>query len=40
MQKRAYMAVKYLLAVLYNAPVTISNYYQTLVSHDMAHGLV
>lgn len=31
---------QYLLAVLYNAPVTISNYYQTLVSHDMAQGLV
>ena len=31
---------QYLLAVLYNAPVTISHYYQTLVSHDMAQGLV
>ena len=31
---------QYLLAVLYNAPVTISSYYQTLVSHDMAQGLV
>lgn len=28
---------QYLLAVLYNAPVTISNYYSTLVNHDM-HG--
>jgi len=26
---------KYLLATLYNAPVTISNYYSSLVQHDM-----
>ena len=26
---------KYLLAALYNAPVTISNYYSSLVQHDM-----
>ena len=26
---------QYLLAVLYNAPVTISNYYRALVSHDL-----
>ena len=28
----------YLLATLYNAPLTISNYYQSLVNHDMAEG--
>ena len=28
----------YTLAALYNAPVTISQYYASLVSHDMAHG--
>ena len=28
---------KYLLAALYNAPVTIDSYYTSLVSHDMAH---
>lgn len=26
---------QYLLAVLYNAPLTINNYYQQLVNHDM-----
>lgn len=31
---------KYLLAALYNAPLTISNYYQSLVSHDMAAGII
>lgn len=31
---------QYLLASLYNAPMTISNYYTALVSHDMAEGLV
>ena len=30
----------YTLAALYNAPVTISQYYTSLVSHDMAHGLL
>lgn len=29
---------QYLLAALYNAPMTISNYYQALVNHDMAGG--
>ncbi len=29
---------QYLLAVLYNAPVTISNYYRSLVNHDMYGG--
>lgn len=29
---------KYLLAVLFNAPSTIDNYYSALVSHDMASG--
>ena len=29
---------QYLLAALYNAPLTISNYYQALVNHDMAEG--
>ena len=30
----------YLLASLYNAPTTISNYYLALVNHDMHNGLV
>lgn len=30
----------YTLAALYNAPVTIGQYYTSLVSHDMAHGLL
>lgn len=30
----------YLLATLYNAPLTISNYYQALVNSDMAEGLI
>lgn len=29
---------QYLLAALYNAPVTIDHYYQTLVHHDMVYG--
>ena len=29
---------KYLLAVLFNAPSTIDNYYTALVAHDMAEG--
>lgn len=28
----------YTLSALFNAPVTISQYYSSLVSHDMAHG--
>lgn len=31
---------QYILAALYNAPLTISNYYQSLVNHDMAQGLI
>ncbi len=31
---------QYLLAVLYNAPVTMDHYYTALVHHDMAGGLV
>lgn len=31
---------QYLLAVLYNAPLTISNYYSSLVQHDMYEGKV
>ena len=31
---------QYLLAALYNAPMTISSYYGSLVSHDMANGLI
>lgn len=31
---------KYLLAALYNAPLTISNYYSSLVNHDMAAGII
>lgn len=30
----------YLLATLYNAPLTISNYYQSLVNRDMAEGKI
>ena len=30
----------YILAALYNAPTTISNYYSALVNHDMANGFV
>ena len=29
---------QYLLTVLYNAPLTISNYYSALVQHDMYGG--
>ena len=29
---------QYLLAALYNAPLTINNYYKSLVHHDMAEG--
>ena len=29
---------QYLLAALYNAPLTINNYYKLLVHHDMAEG--
>ena len=29
---------QYFLAVLYNAPLTINNYYQQLVNHDMGGG--
>lgn len=29
---------QYLLAALYNAPLTISNYYASMVQHDMANG--
>ena len=28
---------KYMLAVLFNAPSTIDNYYSALVNHDMTH---
>ena len=31
---------QYLLAVLYNAPLTISNYYSSLVQHDMHEGKI
>ncbi|MCD7820544.1 MAG: replication initiator protein A [Lachnospiraceae bacterium] len=31
---------QYLLATLYNAPDTISTYYQSWVNHDMASGLI
>ena len=31
---------KYLLAVLFNAPSTIDNYYTALVAHDMASGKI
>ena len=31
---------QYLLATLYNAPLTIGNYYRSLVSHDMAEGSI
>ena len=31
---------QYLLTTLYNAPMTISNYYRARVNHDMANGLI
>ncbi len=31
---------KYLLSALYNAPVTMENYYDAWVKHDMAAGNV
>jgi hypothetical protein len=31
---------KYMLAVLFNAPTTMGNYYSALVAHDMANGLL
>lgn len=31
---------QYVLTALYNAPMTISNYYQSLVNNDMANGLI
>lgn len=31
---------QYLLTTLYNAPMTMGNYYQALVNHDMANGLI
>lgn len=31
---------QYLLATLYNAPLTIGNYYRSLVSHDMSEGFI
>ena len=31
---------QYMLAVLYNAPITINAYYQNWVNHDMANGLL
>ena len=31
---------QYLLATLYNAPLTISNHFRSLVNHDMANGLI
>ena len=31
---------QYLLAALYNAPLTISNYYQAMYNNDHANGLV
>ena len=31
---------QYLLATLYSAPLTIGNYYRSLVSHDMSEGFI
>ena len=31
---------QYLLATLYNAPLTIDNYYRSLVNHDMAENKI
>ena len=31
---------QYLFATLYNAPLTIGNYYRSLVSHDMSEGFI
>ena len=33
-------ACYYLLASLYNATLTISNYFDALVRHDMANGVI
>ena len=31
---------QYMLATIYNAPFTMKNYYQQMVNHDMAEGLI
>lgn len=31
---------QYLIAVLYNAPLTMDAHYKAMVNHDMAHGLI
>lgn len=31
---------KYMLAVLFNAPTTMDNYYTALVNHDMYNGKI
>ncbi len=31
---------QYLLATLYNAPITIGNYYSALVNHDICDGMI
>ena len=31
---------QYLLATIYNAPITMDGYYDALVRHDMAHGVM
>ena len=31
---------QYMLAVLYNAPTTMSAYYQNWVQHDLANGSI
>ena len=31
---------QYLIAVLYNAPMTMDAHYKAMVNHDMAHGLI
>ena len=31
---------QYLLATIYNAPLTIQSYYQALVNNDMAEGRI
>ena len=31
---------QYLLAAIYNAPLTINSYYQAMVNNDMAEGRI
>ena len=31
---------QYMLAMIYNAPMTMNSYYEQMVNHDMAGGLI